>query len=421
MFRFIFVLTLLLLFDWYVFRVFRKQIKINNRWFKIAILIIYWLIPLFYLASPIYFKYFIKWDSNDFQINKLYFGASFAVLYIPKFIIFIFQVIEDATKFLAWVTKKLSPTESKAHKSADGISRSVFISRMGIFVAAIPFTSLIYSVLIGRFNFQLNKRTIYFDHLPKAFDGFKIVQFSDLHAGSLIGQQNEFKKAIDIINEQNADIVVFTGDMVNSVANELEDWVELLSSIKAKKGKYSIFGNHDYGSYMGWDKEGEQEANIEKLKQYQSQMGFKLLLNDTEIFEKNGEKIALLGVENWGKSRRHRKGRLDIAMEKAKEVPFKVLLSHDPLHWDQQVVEKTDIALTLSGHTHGLQMVASIGGFNWSPISYKYKRWKGLYTEKNQHLYVNNGLGYIYFPGRIGSDPEITVFELKTNCGVPNA
>jgi len=412
--RFIFVLAFLLFLDWYAFRSFRTHFSSSTQILKITIYSIYWLVPALLIASAFYMSF--SRNVSDFRSNKLFItiGAIFVLFYLPKLFILFFQAIEDITKLLAWIAKKLSPIDSKVYNSADGISRSVFISRMGLIISAIPFASILYGIVIGRFNFRLNKQTIYFDNLPKSFDGFKIVQFSDLHTGSLIGQQKEFKKAIEIINQQNPDIVVFTGDIVNNIADELEDWIEVLSGLKAKNGLFSILGNHDYGEYFRWNNEEEKVANLEKLKSYHAQIGFNLMLNNTEVFERNGEKIALLGIENWGEKPFPQYGRLDIAMEKAGDIPFKVLLSHDPTHWDYQVLGKTDIALTLSGHTHGMQMAINIGNFSWSPVSLKYKRWKGLYTENNQHLYVNIGLGYIAFPGRVGTDPEITLFELKS-------
>jgi uncharacterized protein len=299
------------------------------------------------------------------------------------------------------------------YNGADKISRSVFIGRIGLIVSAIPFTSIIYGIIAGRFRFTINRKTLYFSHLPKEFDGFRIAQFSDLHTGSLIGQQSEFRKAFEMINKEEADIIVFTGDMVNSTADELDDWLDEISVLNARLGKYSILGNHDYGDYHRWNNEEEKKANLERLKEYHARMGFKLLLNDAVEFEKNGEKIALLGVENWGEKPFPQLGRLDLANEKVKDIPFKVLLSHDPTHWENEVLGKTDIALTLSGHTHGMQLAVNLGNYSWSPVSLRYKRWRGLYAENNQNLYVNIGLGYIGFPGRVGTDPEITVFELK--------
>jgi len=412
--RFLIVFTILLLIDWYVFRAFKNQFTSIATSLKITIYSIYWIVPLLFIGAAIYMS--LMRNSIDLRSSKLftYLGAILVLFYLPKLFILFFQVIEDFSKVMAWITKKLSPVDSKIYLGADGISRSVFISRMGLIISAIPFASILYGIVIGRFNFKLNKQNIYFDHLPKEFDGFKIVQFSDLHTGSLIGQQKEFEKAMEIINQQNADIIVFTGDIVNNIADELEGWIELLSTLKAKNGKYSILGNHDYGDYFQWKSPEDKAANLEKLKNYHALMDFNLLMNDSVIFERNGEKIALLGVENWGEKPFPQFGRLDLAMEKSKEIPFKVLLSHDPTHWDYQVLGKEDISLTLSGHTHGMQLAINIGGYSWSPVSLKYKRWKGLYSENNQHLYVNIGLGYIGFPGRVGTDPEITVFELKS-------
>ena len=414
MFRFLFLVSFLLIIDWYVFRTFQNQFSNFSNPLKYTIYGAYWMVPFSLFVVAAYALFFGM--SSDFRSNKMvhYMMAVVVLFYLPKLFIVVFQVVEDFSKVAAWATKKISNPQGSVYSGADKISRSVFIGRMGLFIASIPFASVIYGIVKGRFNFTVNRKTLYFDHLPEAFDGLKILQFSDFHAGSLIGEQEKFSEAINIMNSQNADLIVFTGDMVNSKAEELDDWIALLSKLEAKQGKYSILGNHDYGDYHHWDSEEEKIANLELLKRYHAQMGFKLMLNDTHIFEKDGQKIALLGVENWGEKPFPQLGRLDIVMEKAKEVPFKVLLSHDPTHWDYKVLNKTDVALTLSGHTHGMQMAINIAGYSWSPVSLKYPRWKGLYTENNQHLYVNIGLGYIGFPGRVGTDPEITVFELKS-------
>lgn len=411
--RFIIVVLFFMFIDWYVFRTFQHQFSSFSNVSKYSIYIAYWLVPILLIAFVVYMIFFGR--SSDFRSNKvvLFFMATIVLFYLPKLFIVVFQFVEDSSKIAAWITKKMSNPQSTVYSGADKISRSVFIGRIGLIIASIPFASVLYGIVKGRFNFTLNKKTLHFEHLPEAFDGFKILQFSDFHSGSLIDQQDKFMEAINIMNSQDADIIVFTGDMVNSQAEEVKDWLDVLSLLKAKQGKFSILGNHDYGDYHNWNSEEEKIANLEQLKKYHEQMGFKLMLNDTHIFERNGEQFALLGVENWGEKPFPQYGRLDLVMEQAKDVPFKVLLSHDPTHWDQQVLGKTDVALTLSGHTHGMQMAINIGNFSWSPVSLKYHRWKGLYTENNQHLYVNIGLGYIGFPGRVGTDPEITLFELK--------
>ncbi len=411
--RFIVLLVILVLIDFYVFRTFLNQFSGFSKLLKFAIYGLYWMVPLFLVFVTIYG--FTLNGSDDIRSNKaiLYAVACLVLFYIPKLLILTFQGIEDVSKVAAWVTKKISQPESTIYSGAEKISRSVFIGRIGLFIASIPFASILYGIVKGRFNFVVNKKSLYFDNLPEQFDGFKIVQFSDFHAGSLIGQQGSFKKAVQLMNAQDADLLVFTGDMVNSRADELDEWLDILKELKAKHGKFSILGNHDYGDYHQWKTSGEKVANLQKLKDYHRQMGFKLLLNENQVFERKGEKIALLGVENWGKKPFPQLGRLEDALKNTQEVPFKVLLSHDPSHWDEEVLDKTDIDLTLSGHTHGMQLAINVAGYSWSPVSMRYPRWKGLYTKNKQHLYVNIGLGYIGFPGRVGTDPEITVIELK--------
>ncbi|MFN8255192.1 MAG: metallophosphoesterase [Bacteroidales bacterium] len=408
---FIFVFIILLAIDLYVFRTIRNQLSASNVLIKYPAYLIYWLVPVFLLTVAVYFST----RNANFRADKLftYVGAVFVLFYLPKLVVFVFQFIEDLSKLIAIGAKKLSNPDTSIYTHAEKISRSVFIGRIGLIIAAIPFSSILYGIVAGRFKFTVNRKTLYFSHLPKEFDGFRIVQFSDLHTGSLVGQQSAFRKAFEMINNEKADILVFTGDMVNNTADELDDWLNEISVLNAKQGKFSILGNHDYGDYHRWNSEEDKKANLEKLKNYHGQMGFRLLLNEAVEFERNGERIALLGVENWGEKPFPQLGRLDLATEKVKDIPFKVLLSHDPTHWEYEVLEKTDIALTLSGHTHGMQLAINLGNYSWSPVKFKYKRWRGLYTENDQHLYVNIGLGYIGFPGRVGTDPEITVFELK--------
>lgn len=413
--RFIVILTLLVLIDFYVFRTFLNQFANFSKFMKFIIYGVYWAVPFFLVSSTIYGYAFN--GSDDIRSNKLilYAMACLVLFYIPKLLVLVFQGIEDVSKIAAWVTKKISKPESTIYLGAEKMSRSVFIGRLGLIIASIPFASILYGIVKGRFNFVVNKKSLFFDNLPQEFDGFKIVQFSDFHAGSLIGQQDSFSKAVRLMNAQEADLIVFTGDMVNSRADELDDWLDVLSNLKAKHGKFSILGNHDYGDYYQWRTPEEKVANLLKIKDYHKQMGFKLLLNENHVFEKGDKKIALLGVENWGKKPFPQLGKLDEALKNTEEIPFKVLLSHDPSHWDEQVLGKTNIDLTLSGHTHGMQLAINVGNYSWSPVSMRYPRWKGLYTESNQHLYVNIGLGYIGFPGRVGTDPEITVIELKKN------
>ena len=246
-----------------------------------------------------------------------------------------------------------------------------------------------------------------------AFDGFKVVQISDMHIGSFHGHENQVKKAIELVNEQKPDLILFTGDLVNNFTEELNGWIPILSNLKAKYGMYSILGNHDYGDYYEWENEAEKAKNLNDLKQAHKNIGFRLLLNENEKISINNSEIAIVGVENWGLPPFPQYGNLNAAMNGSAEMPFKILMSHDPSHWDAEVIEKTDIDLTLSGHTHGMQFGIEIGNIKWSPVKYKYPRWAGLYKDKDQYLYVNRGFGYIGFPGRVGMPPEITLIELE--------
>jgi len=416
--RFILFSFILLAIDFYVFRAIRTHAANLDNWQKYSVYILFWSLPVIFFSAVFYYENFAR--ETDFRSSKLFLflGAFFVVFTLPKLIILTSQAIEDMSKIIAFLLKKVANPDGLIYENADKISRSEFITRLGLIISVIPFFASIYGILVGRFNFTIINKKLSFAHLPKSFGGFRIVQFSDLHIGSLHGHEDKLTEAIELINAQNPDVIFFTGDMVNNVATELEGWESILSKLRAKYGVFSILGNHDYGLYFPWKNDEERKANLDDLIARQKRMGFKLLLNDAEIIEKNGEKIAVLGVENWGKRPFPQYGKLDKALEKAADVPFKLLLSHDPTHFDMKVAGKTDIALTFSGHTHGMQFAVNLGGIKWSPVSWKYPKWRGLYKNINaeslaeQYLYVNIGLGYIGFPGRVGTNPEITVFEL---------
>jgi uncharacterized protein len=414
MYRFAIILIIIFLLDFYVFRTFQHQFINLSHPTRNYIYIVYWLIPFIIIISVVYL--IASNEPGRFRPDKLIFfvAGCIVLFYIPKLFIMPFQVIEDFSKLLAWIIKKISLSNTGLYHGADRISKSFIISRIGLIVAIIPFLSIIYGMVYGRYNFDVKHINLTFNNLPPAFDGIKIVQFSDFHVGSLAGKQDKYKKAIDLIDQQHADILVFTGDIVNTNAHELDGWIDLLSSLKAKEGKFSILGNHDYGDYFNWKTEADKIANLELLKKYHEQMGFKLLLNQAVKIERDSQTIAILGVENWGEKPFPQYGKLNLALEASKGIAFKILLSHDPTHWEHEVRGKTDIALTLSGHTHGMQLAITADGFSWSPVCFKYPRWRGLYKENDQYLYVNIGLGYIGFPGRVGTNPEITVFELHS-------
>ncbi|WP_235985755.1 metallophosphoesterase [Mucilaginibacter segetis] len=292
-------------------------------------------------------------------------------------------------------------------------ARRKFISEIALLIAAVPFTGFLYAMVRGKYDYKVHRQTIYFDELPDAFDGFTITQLSDIHSGSF-DNVDAMQRGIDLAKAQKSDLFVFTGDLVNNAAWEIEPYIDRFGQLKAPYGQFSILGNHDYGDYIEWDSEQAKAANLEKLKQHHSELGYRLLLNENVTIEKDGQKIALIGIQNWGKGFKQ-VGDLDKALQGVDNSAFKILLSHDPSHWEEQVRynKNTDIHLTLSGHTHGMQFGIEIPGFKWSPVKYRYPDWAGLAKEKNRHLYVNRGFGFLAFSGRLGIWPEITVIELK--------
>ena len=317
-------------------------------------------------------------------------------------------LLEDITRLIKAIFRK--PTNAPRIPS-----RRKFVSTLGWGLAAIPFASIFYSIFKGKYNYKVWKYTLYFDNLPKAFDGYRITQISDIHCGSFDNYE-KIRYGVDLINSQKSDVILFTGDLVNNLANEVHNWKSLFATLQAPDGVFSIMGNHDYSDYSSWETPEAKQQNLEHLFQLQKQMGWQLLLNEHCYLERDGEKIALIGVENWGHGRFSKYGDLNRAMEGINTEDFKILMSHDPTHWQEVVLpENKDIQLTLSGHTHGMQCGIEIPGWlKWSPSQYIYKYWGGMYEEDGKYLNVNRGFGYHAFPGRLGVWPEITVIELKT-------
>ncbi|TCP25156.1 hypothetical protein EV195_104189 [Tenacibaculum skagerrakense] len=289
----------------------------------------------------------------------------------------------------------------------------IIIPLSGLLSGFLPFFVILYGIFKTRYRFKVYHETIMFSELPKSFYGLKIVQISDIHLGSLNYKYSIIDKAFQKINELNPDFIFITGDLVNNYAWELKGWEKSFLALKANKGKYAILGNHDYGDYSDWDSEREKKENFNSIKQFYETINFNLLLNDAEIVTQHNEKMAIIGVENWGNPPFKRYGNLKEAHELVKNIPFKILLTHDPSHWEEEVVAKTNINLTLSGHTHGMQAGFQYKKYYWSPIQYKYKHWAGLYQKGKQFLYVNRGLGWLSFPGRLGMPPEITCITLS--------
>jgi predicted MPP superfamily phosphohydrolase len=370
------------------------------------------------LLSAIYFIYSIsQFDRSIGQTRETMLILGFALMvYLPKAVLAIVMLTEDFFRvgkgFVNYLVKKKKDQPFFA-------SRRKFVSQMGLGLASIPFLSLVYGIFEGKYNFKVIKQRIYFPDLPEEFDGFKITQISDVHSGSF-DNPDKINYAIDLVNAQNSDMILFTGDIVNTHAKEMIPWIGIFNRIKEHKyGKYSVLGNHDYGEYVTWPSAKEKEANFQAIKNLYGQIDFKLLLNEHTFIEKGGQKIALVGVENWGHNFK-KLGDIDKASEGLTKKDFKILMSHDPSHWDYIVQHhKKNFHLTLSGHTHGMQFGIEIPGyFKWSLAQYVYKQWAGLYENKGRHVYVNRGFGFHAYSGRVGIMPEITVIELKKGNNV---
>ncbi|NEN25823.1 metallophosphoesterase [Cryomorpha ignava] len=351
-------------------------------------------------------------------MNSYLFSMAFGVvvlMFLPKLVVAVFHLFDDIVNLLKWLSSFFVQKPAVETLDGDRISRWKFISQLGWILAAIPFAGILYGMIQGRYAFRVITKTLNFANLPASANGLRIVHISDIHIGSFHKDGKEVKAGIKMVNDLQPDIIFFTGDLVNNFATETDGWDDILAALKAKYGKYSILGNHDYGDYAEWQNASAKNENLDRLKAYHSKIGFKLLLNEwTPFTTAAGETFEIIGVENWGAGGFTKYGDLDKAMEGTNSKNFQVLLSHDPSHWDAKVIGKTEIDLTLSGHTHGMQFGIEIPGLiKWSPVKYRYPRWGGLYSEASQMIYVNRGFGYIGFPGRVGMPPEITLLELK--------
>ncbi len=367
---------------------------------------IYWglsagLFLLFASYRPFLYKYLPKSVAT-------YFAVVFVVLLLSKLIVLLFLFPEDITRFFRFLASKLSSSPPVT----GGISRSEFLSKAALITAAVPAGTLIYGVFANAYNYQFRKVSIKFPNLPEAFNGFRIIHLSDIHSGSFT-RTEPIEKVVKKINAVDADLILFTGDLVNNVTSEMEPFMNIFDKLKSKHGVISITGNHDYGDYVRWDTEEAKKENFKQFIATHKKLGWDLLLNENRILERNGEKIAIVGVENWGGGHFAKYGKFNLAYKGTEEIPFKILLSHDPSSWDARVrKEYPETDLTLSGHTHGAQFGIENKWLKWSPSQYIYKQWAGLYNEGKQYLYVNRGFGFLFYPGRVGILPEVTEITL---------
>ena len=399
--RWLIFIAIVLFVDFYAFQGVKTVTK--NKWFLVS----YWLVSMAVLAYLIFSLSTIDRSKGFSQAEMLSFGL-FILVYAPKLVAFLVLFGEDVFRIFKGVYQYLFQSEVTVFLP----ERRIVVSKIALSLAAIPFTSVIYGMMRGKYNYQVIEHTLFFDDLPDAFDGYKITHLSDIHSGSF-DDAEKIAHGIELINQQKSDVILFTGDLVNNLAEEMDPWISHFEMLKATDGKFSVLGNHDYGEYIPWKTSEEKEANFQAVKDIHPKMGFQLLLNDSVYLEKGNDKIAIVGVENWG-TRFKKAGDLSVASKKIKKEDFKVLMSHDPSHWDAEVKNsENNYHLTLSGHTHGMQFGIEIPGIKWSPVQYIYKQWAGIYDFGNRYINVNRGFGFLAFPGRVGIWPEISVITLK--------
>lgn len=403
------LIGIMILLDIYVYQAV-KVIAPSSPRMRLIVMSVYWFLSVASIAMIVVLPY-----SNSAAWPKWIRSYVFAIvigLIMSKLLASLFIAVDDIRRAGSWVISRFSGNTAVAGGESGGITRSAFLSWLSLAVGGGLFGTLLYG-FNNKYRYQVNKLKLAFENLPAAFKGLKIVHISDIHSGSFTDRQ-AVEKGIAKIMEQKPDLILFTGDLVNDRATEMEEYKDVFNKLKAPLGVYSTLGNHDYGDYVHWDSEVVKAANLESLKSVHGDMGWRLLMNEHVVLEKDGQQIALLGIENWSARGNFPKyGKMHEAHPGTEQYPFKILMSHDPSHWEAEVLDKyKDVDLMLAGHTHGMQFGLEMPGFKWSPVQYMYKQWAGLYEAEKQKLYVNRGFGFIGYPGRVGIMPEITVLEL---------
>ncbi|MCB9188704.1 MAG: metallophosphoesterase [Flavobacteriales bacterium] len=346
--------------------------------------------------------------------QNLFIGLTFTLV-VSKIMLGSLFLLIDLSRLTTWSIDKLVNLINKESKLISLEGRRNFLIKSGLAIASIPFASFLYGITVGKYNYKVKRVNLSFSNLDPVFNGYKIIQISDIHAGSFDSKESVLA-GIKLINDQEPDLVVFTGDLVNDRAEEIDHYIDVFSQIKSKDGIYSITGNHDYGDYYPWNSSEEKEANFNNLISKHEELGFELLMNESRKIQKEGKYFNLVGIENWGLPPFPQKGDLEKALKEV-DSQFTLLLSHDPSHWDVQTLKHNNkVDLTLAGHTHGMQFGIEIPGIKWSPVKYRYPRWAGLYEQQGQYLYVNRGFGFLGLPGRVGIWPEITLIELNSEA-----
>ena len=401
--RWLITLLLLVFFQWYSYQALKTAI--SNRW----ILYGYVFFTVIIVGNLLFYTLILERNTTN-EPRLMYAIGFFLSLLIFQLLVSVILLAEDVFR----IPQALYSFLKRVPEQTQFIpSRRKIISQIALGLASIPFASLLYGMYRGKYNYKVLSYNLEFEDLPDAFDGFKITQISDIHSGSF-DNQTKVQYGVDLVNQQKSDLVLFTGDLVNNRADEIKPWIKIFNKIKAEFGVFSILGNHDYGDYMRWESPAAKRKNMEDLYDAHNEMGWDLLLNESRYIEKDGERLAIIGVENWGSGFK-KAGDLNKALNKVSEKDFKILLTHDPSHWEAQVIPHPfKIHLTLSGHTHGMQFGIEIPGvIKWSPAKWRYKQWAGIYGENKQYLNVNRGFGYLAYPGRVGMWPEVSVITLS--------
>lgn len=401
------ILILILAIDWALYRYLKIHFQIEKQLKHLLFKLIYWLTPCLFIGTPLLFLLTTSKENitvHTYHHLTLLNGILIAI-YLAKATMLAFYIISG-------LTSKSSTENSQITKNEKGMTRAQFLGKMGLIIGAIPFSGIMYNISKGRFNFTVHRSQVALKSLPKSLEGLRIVQLSDIHLGNFNFRYEQLNEVISKINSIKPDLIFITGDLVNNFASETDGWEDIFGQLKAKHGKYAILGNHDYGDYSEWKSPEMKIANFNNIKKAIANFGFELLLNSNKTININNTDISLIGVENWGHPPFPRYGDLQKAMQ-GDLSNFKILLTHDPDHWEAEVSKHTNINLTLSGHTHGMQVGLRFKNKEWSPAKWKYKYWGGLYKVKEQYLYVNRGLGFVGIPLRIGMPPEITLLELK--------
>lgn len=407
------VIVLLIIFGLIDYYLFQAVLTVSRNWsplWKAFLRYGFWIPTVISVGAVLWYNL-----SDPYKLDRDIWGwlRTFIFgVYFSKTIGILFVFIDDLQRGFRWIVSLFYRGSSES-LPGEAISRSEFLTKAALAATAIPFGAMTYGIISGAHDYRVRKVTVSLPNLPKSFDGMRIGQVSDIHSGSF-WNKTAVKGGVEMMLKEKPDLIFFTGDLVNDRADEVKDYVPVFEKLKAPLGVYSITGNHDYGDYTAWSSQEAKKDNFRDLVKAHREMGFNILMNENRIIEQGGEKIAILGVENWGAGRFSKHGKIDAAHRGTEDAQVKLLLSHDPSHWDAQIRPSfPDIDMMFAGHTHGFQFGVEIGNFKWSPSQYVYKQWAGLYNEGKQYLYVNRGFGYLGYPGRLGMPPELTIIELK--------